>query len=68
MNEPRFRLAVVRGSLDKLKPRVLKKRAQRHAAHIDRMMKHACGYHGWARRRARMARMLDNIAAGGVDD
>jgi len=50
----RFRLTIVRGSLDALKPRVLKRRAQRHAAHIDGMVKRLNGAHDWARAYVRM--------------
>ena len=56
----RFRLGpIVRGTLDKLKLRVLKKRMRVQATHIDKSMKHLRGSHEWARRQVRMLKAFE---------
>lgn len=54
----KFKLAPVRGSLDNLKHRVLKKRARRHAGHLFMMGQHLRGSHEWARRHVRALKAL----------
>lgn len=63
--KPRFRLGITRGSLDALKHRVVKRRARRHATHIDGMMKRMRGSHEWARSVVRMQKAFGDEELAG---